>query len=207
MDGLLIALALVIAYLLGSIPTAYIIGRLRKGTDIREVGSRNMGAMNVFYTVGFWWGALVLAVDIGKGAAAVAIADALGIPQLAQFFAGGAAVLGHSFPVFLKFRGGKGGAASLGVFFYMMPWGIPICMAVFGIALLITRYPTFSYSLSLACFPFVGWLIYDRWELAVFSVLLLAVLLIRYVPRLKEMRGKARNWGHVFRRRGLEDRL
>jgi glycerol-3-phosphate acyltransferase PlsY len=62
--------------MLGSIPTAYIVGKLRKRTDIRQVGSRNMGAMNVFYTVGFWWGIMVLAVDIGKGMAALAIAGA-----------------------------------------------------------------------------------------------------------------------------------
>jgi len=64
--GLLIAVTLVGTYLLGSIPTAYIVGKFRKGTDIRETGSKNMGAMNVIYNVGFWWGALVLVIDIGK---------------------------------------------------------------------------------------------------------------------------------------------
>ena len=206
-DALLVALALVTAYLLGSIPSAYIIGRTKRGMDIREVGSRNMGAMNVFYVVGFWPGALVLVMDVAKGAAAVAVADALTAGELVQFLAAGAAVLGHGFPLFLGFRGGKGGAATLGVFFYMMPWGIPICVGVFGLTLLISRYPTFSYSLSLACFPFVGWLIYERWALAVFSVALIALLLIRYMPRLREMRSKARDWGHVFRRSSLEDRL
>ena len=207
MEGVLIALALVIAYLFGSIPSAYLIGRLRKGTDIREIGTRNMGAMNVFYNVGFWWGALVLAIDMGKGAAAVAVAGAFGVPEIVQFIASGAAVLGHSFPVFLRFSGGKGGATCIGILFFVMPWGIPIYLGIFGLTLLLTRYPTFSYSLPLLCFPFVGWLKYDRWELIVFSVVLLLIPLIRYIPRLKEMRGKAENWGHVFRRKSLEDRF
>ncbi|MEE8352922.1 MAG: glycerol-3-phosphate acyltransferase [Dehalococcoidales bacterium] len=206
MTGLLIALALVAAYLLGAIPSAYIVGRLRKGTDIRQVGSRNMGAMNVFYSVGFGWGALVLAMDIGKGAAAMAIALALGIPEVARFAAGIVAVLGHGFPVFLRFQGGRGGATCIGVLSVAMPWGIPVFTGIFGLALLITRFPTLSYSLGLLSFPFVGWLRYD-WQLAVFSVVLLLVPVIRYLPRIREMRAVAGNWGHVLRRRGLSDRF
>jgi len=206
-NGFLIALTLILAYLLGSIPTAYLIGRLKKGLDIRQIGSRNMGAMNVFYNVGFWWGILVLGIDMGKGAAAVAVADAFDVPELVQFFAAGVAIIGHSFPVFLRFAGGKGGAVCIGIFFYIMPWGIPIYLGIFGLTLLLTHYPTFSYSLPLLGFPFIGWLMYDRWELAAFSGVLLLIPLIRYIPRLKEMRDKAGSWGHVFHRKSLEDRL
>jgi len=206
-NGVFIALAIIIAYLIGSVPSAYIIGRLRKGTDIREEGSRNMGAMNVFYSVGFWWGFLVLAMDVGKGAAAMGVAYALGVHEVVRFLAGAAAVLGHGFPLFLGFRGGKGGATCLGVLYVLMPWGIPFTLAIFGVILLITRYPTLGYSVALLCFPFLGWLIYDRWELIVFSVGLLLIPLIRYIPRLKEMKSKAGNWRHVFRRKGLTDRL
>ena len=85
MTVFLIAVTLIGAYLLGSIPTAYIIGKFRKGTDIRKVGSKNMGAMNVIYNVGFWWGALVLAIDIGKGVIAMLIAKHLKIPELAYY--------------------------------------------------------------------------------------------------------------------------
>ena len=207
MTGLLIALILVAAYLLGAAPSAYIVGRLRKGIDIRQVGSRNMGAMNVFYNVGFGWGALVLAMDIGKGAAAMALASAVDIPEVARFAAGMVAVLGHGFPVFLRFRGGKGGATAIGVLFVAMPWGIPMGVGIFGLALLITRFPTFSYSLGLLSFPFIGWLAYDRWQLVVFSVVLMLVPLIRYLPRIREMRATAGNWRHVLHRRSLRDRL
>jgi len=206
-DGFLIALAIIIAYLLGSIPTAYIVARLRKGTDIREMGTRNMGAMNVFYTVGFWWGLLVLITDVGKGAAAVGIAIAFDVPELVVFITGVTVVLGHAFPVFLRFRGGKGGATCIGVLCVLMPWGLPIAFGIFCILLLITRFPTLSYSLALITFLFVGWLIYDRWELVVYSAVLLLIPLVRYIPRIKEMRDKAGTWGRFFRRRSLEDRL
>ena len=131
MSGLFIALAIVCAYLIGSFPSAYIICRLRKGTDVRQIGTQNMGAMNVFYTVGFVEGVIVLALDIGKGAAAVALARGLGVPEIVQFLAGLAAVVGHGFPVFLKFRGGKGGATCIGVFAFLMPWCIPFLIGIF----------------------------------------------------------------------------
>ena len=105
---LYIAVAIIFAYLVGSFPSAYIVARLRKGIDIRDVGSRNMGAMNIFYKVGFWYGVLVLAVDIGKGAAAVALARWLGVPVIAELFAGLAVVIGNVFSAYLKFRGGMG---------------------------------------------------------------------------------------------------
>ncbi len=201
------AIAIVAAYLIGSFPSAYIAGRLRKGIDIRQVGTRNMGAMNVFYQVGFVTGVLVLAVDIGKGAAAVALARWLGAPEIAVLFAGAAAVLGHGFPVFLKFRGGRGGATCIGVLIFLMPWGIPFYLAIFGITLLLTRYPTLSYSVAFLCFPFIAGLIYHRWELVVFSVGLLLLPGIKYIPRIKEMRSKGGSWRHVFLRKGLKDRF
>jgi glycerol-3-phosphate acyltransferase PlsY len=202
------ALAIICAYIIGSFPTAYLVGHLRRGIDIREVGTRNMGAMNVFYSVGIAYGLLVLLVDIGKGVAAVFLARWLGTPFEIQLAAGGAAVIGHGFPVFLRFRGGKGGAVSIGVLGYLMwPWVVIFGAAIFAVVLLITRFPTFSYSLALGCSPFVAWLTYHSGALVLFSSLLLVLLLVRYIPRLKEMRDKAGNWRHVFQRKGLQDRF
>jgi glycerol-3-phosphate acyltransferase PlsY len=204
---LYIALAIICAYLIGSFPSAYIVARLRKGIDIREVGSRNMGAMNVFYKIGFWSGLLVLAMDIGKGASAVALARWLGVPMIAQFFAGAAVVVGHSFPVFLKFRGGKGGATVIGILAFLMPWGIPFYLAIFGLGLLLTHYATLSYSVAFLCFPFVAWLKYHSLELVAFSIGILLLIIIRYIPRVKEMRTAAGSWRRVFLRKNLKDRL
>jgi len=206
-EPLAIAIAIIGAYLLGSIPSAYIAGRLRKGIDIREVGSRNMGAMNVFYKVGIVPGLLVLAVDIGKGAAAVALAHWLEVPLVVEFLAGATAVIGHSFPVWLKFRGGRGGATLIGVLIFLMPWGLPIGLGIFSVLLVLTRFPTLSYSVALLCFPFIAWLIYDNGNYVLYSSLMLLIPLIRYIPRIKEMRSKGGSWKHVALRRNLKDRF
>ena len=204
---LFIVIALICAYLLGSLPSAYLMARFRKGIDIRGVGSKSMGAMNVFYKVGFAEGMLVLPVDIGKGAAAVALARWLGVPMIAELFAGVAAVIGHSFPVWFKFRGGRGGATTIGILIFLMPWGIPFYLAIFGLSLLITRFPTFSYSIAFVCFPFIAWLIYHSGALVVFSIGILLLPVIKYIPRIKEMRSSGGNWRHVFLRKSFKDRL
>ena len=208
MTGLWIAITLIGAYLLGSIPTAYIIGKFRKGADIREVGSKNMGAMNVIYNVGFWWGTLVLAIDIGKGVIAMYIAKILNIPELAYYATGVVVILGHNFPVFLKFRGGKGGATAVGVLVYaMFPFGFLIGLGVFIILMLITRFPTLSYGIGLFSFPFVAWLHYQNGHWVVFSAIIVAIPFIRYIPRLKEIYTKAGNLRHAIQRKNLKDRF
>ncbi|HET6477624.1 MAG TPA: glycerol-3-phosphate acyltransferase [Dehalococcoidales bacterium] len=203
----LIIVAIVCAYVIGSIPSAYIMGRLRKGVDIRQIGSRSMGAMNVFYQIGFVEGLTVLAVDIGKGMAVVALARWLGVPLYAQLLAAAAVVVGHAYTVFLKFRGGRGGATCIGILVYLMPWGLPLYAAIFGLSLLLTRYPTLSYSLAFLCFPFVAWLKYHSVEFIVFSIGILLIPGIKYIPRIKEMRSSGGSWRHVLLRRNLKDRL
>ena len=212
-----IVIAIVIGYLLGSIPSAYLAGRLRKGIDIREVGSKNMGAMNVYYEVGLMEAVLVTLVDLGKGIGAILLVRWLsGNPLISPFdlltgLTGAAAVMGHVFPVFLKFRGGKGGATAIGILLFFMPRAIPFLVIVFAIALLITRNPTFSYSLLLIVFPFVAWRIYfdtHGEDLIFFSIGVGVFMGIRYIPRLEEMRGKTGgDWRKVIKRRSLKDRF
>ncbi len=206
-DIVSVIVALVSAYLIGSFPTAYVVGRLRKGIDIRKVGTRNMGAMNAIYTVGITYGILVLIIDVAKGIAAVMLARWLEVPLTFELVAGGMAVIGHIFPVFLGFRGGKGGAVCIGVFTFLMPWGVPYGAGIFLLLLLLTRFPTLSYSLALCCFPFVGWLVYHSGELTLFSVIILLMLLARYVPRIIEMRTTSGSWRRVLLRRRLKDRF
>ena len=205
-EALLIALTIVISYLLGSIPAAYIMGRLVKGIDIRTVGTRNMGAMNTFYEVGFVPGLIVLLADIGKGAAAIAIARALELPVPLEYLAGVMAWLGHALPVWLRFRGGKGGATVIGIFIYLMPWGVPVGLAVFGLVLLFTRFPTFSYSVGLTSFPFVAWLVYHDGWLVAYALFVLLLPALHYIPRLKEIRSKSSSWRTAFIRKSLKDR-
>jgi acyl phosphate:glycerol-3-phosphate acyltransferase len=205
------AIAIILAYLVGSFPSAFIVARLSKGVDIRKVGSRNMGAMNTFYKVGFWWGMLVLILDAGKGALAVAIAWQLTHTGYIQLAAGFVAVLGHSFPVFLGFKGGKGGATCIGVLIYIIPWGGPILLGVFGLILLITRFPTLSYSIALLGFPVIAALMYGDHspDYIIYSLILLIIPFVRYIPRIAEMKKGAGGggWKHVALRRNLKDRL
>jgi len=204
---LFIILALVLAFLIGSFPTAYLTARIFKKIDIRDVGSRNVGAMNVFYKVGFWPGMIVLAIDISKGAAAIAVVRLAGAPLIVQLLAGFIVVMGHAFPVFLKFRGGRGGATVIGVLAYLMPFGIPFYAAIFGLGLLLTHYPTLSYSAAFLCYPFIAWLWYDSAELVIFSIAILLLSLIKYIPRIIEMRQKGGSWKHVMMRKDIKDRF
>jgi glycerol-3-phosphate acyltransferase PlsY len=160
---------------------------------------------------------LVTLVDLGKGVGAILVVRWLsGIPtgfELLTALAGAAAIIGHIFPVFLKFHGGKGAATAIGILIFFMPWALPFLVAVFFIALLVTRNPTFSYSLLLIVFPFVAGFIYvnhygQPLALVFFSMGLGLFLGVQYIPRLKEMHGKTGgDWRRVIKRGSLRDRL
>ncbi len=108
-------LIVVLGYFLGSIPTAYIAGHLLKGVDIRRVGDENMGAANAFHQLGAKVGVAVGIVDAGKGALAVLIALAANLPQPIVLLTGAAVVVGHNWPIFIGFRGGRGESTTIGV--------------------------------------------------------------------------------------------
>ena len=122
--------AMAMAYVIGSIPSAYMAGRLLKGKDIREEGDHNPGADNAYRTIGPRVGLVVGAVDIGKGAIAVLIANGLTGSTGAGMAAGVAAVVGHNWPIFLQLRGGRGAASTVGVFIALVPIpAIPVSVA------------------------------------------------------------------------------
>lgn len=230
--------ALIISYLVGSIPSAYIAGRVARGVDIRKIGSGNMGAMNVFYTVGFWPGLAVSVADIGKGALAVYLGTLLlqstGIEPLfmtiAQMVCGLSAMAGHSYPVFLKFqRGGRGAATAGGAVAFLVPMGIPFFIVVFLLLLAITRYPTLCYAVAFLSFPAAAWAQWatpiDAWVsaslpglawlqsravipaqhilLIIYSLLLIILPVLFYIPRIKQILSKAGN----FRKAALRNDL
>jgi glycerol-3-phosphate acyltransferase PlsY len=132
-------LSTVIGYLLGSIPTAYIVARKRKGIDIRGVGSRNMGGANVMREIGTPEGVFVSLIDITKGGGAILIAQTLNISELWVFGAGFAALVGHNFPVFAGFRGGKGSAAVIGIFLVLAPLSMLVTLVIVAIPFFATR--------------------------------------------------------------------
>ena len=115
------AVTLVLAYLIGSTPSGVIVTRLWRGVDIRSYGSGSTGTTNVLRTLGPKAAVLVFFLDVAKGAAAVAIAKLLDVPHLAVALAGALVVVGHMWPVFARFRGGKGVATGLGVLLFLWP--------------------------------------------------------------------------------------
>ena len=121
MDVVMVVVSGVALYLVGSVPSAYILVRLLKGVDLREVGSKNVGALNTFHQIGAWAGLLVLVVDAAKGALAVGVPLWTGAPDWALYITAPLVVAGHNWPVFLGFRGGKGAAAILGMSLAVVP--------------------------------------------------------------------------------------
>jgi len=134
-----ISAVVVAAYCIGSIPFALILAR-RWGSDLRAVGSGNLGAANVMRASGVTAGVLVALLDVSKGAASVWLATRAGDGAALPAVAGVAAVIGHIYPVWLRFRGGKGVATACGVFSMLTPLAVPPALAIFAAVVWITKY-------------------------------------------------------------------
>lgn len=161
------ALALALAYLLGSVPSGYLAGRLR-GVDIRTVGSRNVGASNVFRSLGRSIGVAVMVADIAKGVAAVLVAKAL-VDDPWPVLAAGAAVAGHVWPVWLRFRGGKGVATGGGVVIALVPLAAAVLFPVWIIAIALTRYISVGSITCAVIFTPLAWAFDASWPTLVFG--------------------------------------
>ena len=127
------------AYLLGSVPTAYIMVRLVTGNDIRRLGTRNVGALNTYHQLGTLAAMPVLLIDAGKGALAVLVPVWLGSPHWTSFITTALVVAGHNWPIFLNFRGGKGAAAILGISLALVPVLVLITLAAVVLIVFIVR--------------------------------------------------------------------
>ena len=145
--------SLLLGYLLGSIPSGWLAGRWLKGIDLREIGSGSTGATNVLRHVGKGPALVVFLIDVGKGAAAVLIARALGLGDWIQMLAGLTALAGHIWPVWLGFKGGKAVATGLGLFLGLA-W--PVGLASFGVFLAVfslSRYVSLASVLAAISLP------------------------------------------------------
>jgi len=150
-------LIIILGYLLGSIPTAYIAGRILKGVDIRQIGDGNVGAANVFRQLSPKAGVIVWFFDVGKGALAILIAQAANVPQLALLLTGVAAVVGHNWPVFIGFRGGRGVSTTIGVLLAVITQPMLIVAGPAVLALLIKRSVTLACALLFIPLSLVCW--------------------------------------------------
>jgi glycerol-3-phosphate acyltransferase PlsY len=189
-----------LAYLLGSLPAGYWIGRLVADLDVRTVGSRNIGATNVARTVGRRWGLLVLLLDMGKGALPVAVAlqllpPALGMNIRAIVLVAFAAFCGHLFSPFLRFRGGKGVAIAFGISLVLLPMAALPALAVFLIVTWRWRYVSLgSLSAALSLPLWAALMGYPPLYLALVGVFAFAIVL-RHRENIRALlKNKERRW-------------
>jgi glycerol-3-phosphate acyltransferase PlsY len=150
-----------LGYVLGSIPFGYLLVRARSGRDVRAIGSGNIGATNVARAAGLSTGVATLVLDLAKGLFAVWLAgQGSGGNIRIMMYAGLAAILGHVFPVWLKFSGGKGVATALGVFL-MISWAaVAAAVAIFAIVVLFWRYVSLGSISAAAALPLLVYLLY-----------------------------------------------
>lgn len=199
---------LVIAYLLGSVPSAVWVGQAFWGIDVREFGSGNAGATNTFRVLGPKAGIPVLLMDIGKGWLAVQIAVFLGsYPTASQQFVnlklalGVAALLGHIFPVYVGFRGGKGIATLLGILWGVHPQAALFCLCIFIFVFLLTRYVSLSSMVTAVAFPFIIMLFFNETtaSMNIFGMAVAILVLVTHQRNIERLfRGeesKLKLWG------------
>lgn len=206
MDFILFAIS---AYLLGSIPTAIWLGKAKYGIDVREHGSNNAGATNTFRVLGKKPGVIVLFIDILKGFIAVFLPFIFGIGEWGsnhlievQLVAALCAVSGHVLPVFANFRGGKGVATSLGVIVGVHPIAAGICVAVFLIVFVISKYVSLGAMIAACCFPILLAFYFkvDSVWLLSFSVLLSAVVVYVHKKNIGRLLRKEENKMNLFKK-------
>lgn len=149
-------LAVILGYLAGSVPFAYLLAR-RVGIDVRRAGSGNVGATNVFRTTGKWRGVTAMVLDVAKGVAAVLLANLTGAGAGMAAASGAAAVVGHIYPVWLRFHGGKGVAVAAGVFGVLAPTATAIAASLFLVTVWMTRYVSLGSMAATIALPPVAW--------------------------------------------------
>jgi glycerol-3-phosphate acyltransferase PlsY len=179
-------LSVIFAYLLGSVPTGYILGSLA-GVDVRKAGSGNVGATNVARVVGKRHGIFTLVADIAKGFVPVVVALHLGLTSAATVLVGVAAFLGHLYPVFLRFQGGKGVATALGVFLGLSPWATLVLIPIFVLVILATRVVSLSSMVAAASAPIVFWLLTASPILTGTSVFIALMIILRHRGNIQRL--------------------
>jgi glycerol-3-phosphate acyltransferase PlsY len=188
-------LILIVCYLIGCIPFGYLLVRLRTGEDVRAEGSGNIGATNVLRTQGRLLGVATLVLDALKGLAAVWMMSYFAEGSL--FWMSGAAVavmLGHVYPVFLKFQGGKAVATFIGAFAYLAPWPLLAVLIVFVIVVAATRFISLGSILAAASFPFGVWLIMHPAPPVLLAALIAALLIIyKHKANVERLRAGTEN--------------
>lgn len=195
MDTLLIIAIIAAAYLFGSIPTAVWVGKIFFNIDIREHGSKNAGATNAIRVLGVKAGLPVFFIDVLKGFFAVNLATFIDISQsseviiLIQLALGFAALLGHIFPIFAQFRGGKGVATLAGVVLALHPFATATAFGIFVLVVILTRYVSLGSMIAGLSFPFIIEFLFNNSShtLLIFSIIVALLLIVTHIKNIKRL--------------------
>lgn len=205
--------ALILAYLIGSVPSAVWVGKAFYGIDVREYGSGNAGATNTFRVLGKRAGIPVLLMDIAKGFFAVKLANVMGnyLPDTQQYInfklvLGVCALLGHIFPVYVGFRGGKGVATLLGVLIAVQPQAALICAIVFIVVLLLTSYVSLSSMAAAISYPAILMLRFNETlpTVNIFAMAIAILVLITHQKNIERLLKGTESKVSLFRRKTAE---
>jgi len=183
---MLLMLLLVGAYLLGSIPTGLLLGKAY-GIDVRKEGSGNIGATNLYRTVGRKVGIMTLAGDCLKGMLPVLAVKYSSLPVEYAAWVGLAAFSGHVFSVFLKFRGGKGVATALGVFLALSPLAVAVALGVFAVLMLVWRYVSLGSIGAAAVMPIAVWALGEGRVVGVVTMIVAVIVIFRHTENIRRL--------------------
>jgi glycerol-3-phosphate acyltransferase PlsY len=180
------ALLVIFSYLLGSVPSGLIIGKL-SGLDVRKAGSGNIGATNVARLLGKTGGLLTLVGDTAKGFIPVLVVQQMGFSYSVTALVGVAAFLGHLYPIFLKFKGGKGVATSFGVLLGLAPLATMILLVVFAAVAFTTRIVSLSSMVTAVAAPLVLWLFYYSPTYVIVTAFMALMIVFRHYANIQRL--------------------
>jgi len=180
-------LVIVTSYLIGSIPNGLIIGQKFYNVDLRQFGSKNIGATNAYRILGPWPASWVFLTDAIKGIAGVLIGQYIGQTAVAEMFGGMGAIAGHNWSILLGFKGGRGVATGLGVIAILAPKVTIIVFVIWVIIVYFTRYVSLASIIAAALVPVSMWLLNARQEFFYFGVLAALFVIIRHRPNIERL--------------------
>jgi glycerol-3-phosphate acyltransferase PlsY len=190
-------LMIVFGYLVGAIPTGVLAGKLLRGVDIRTIGSGNVGATNVYRLLGFKAAIFVLLFDVAKGAGVVYIVNLLADYQFFPFpkegveflkiLAGLAAITGHTFTIFLRFKGGKGVATSAGVFIGLAPLPMMVIIPTFFLIAVLTRFVSVGSIVGAFLLPLLMCLLKQGPIVTLFGGVVAILIIIKHIPNIRRL--------------------
>jgi glycerol-3-phosphate acyltransferase PlsY len=189
-------LPILMGYGVGSLPLGYLVANRAKGVDLRRVGSGNVGAANVYRTAGLALALIVVLVDVAKGASSVFFAARLTTGAADPIAAGVAAIIGHVYPVWLRFHGGKGVATACGVFWMLAPLATAVSATVFVIVVWLTRYVSLGSIVATLALPPLAWFTDKSIPVVIGAAVAAALIVQRHHANLARLqRGSERRLG------------